>query len=136
MNTDTDTDVSAWVRLAEQRLEKINKYEEIINDLPWEDINTGNFRPQRACPDVKKIRNALIALGCDYEKLTEGAVRQYVGIVRTSVALHYHFEADSDEAAEAEVDRLLEGESLSSYVADEVDVDLYYGADIEVEVVE
>lgn len=123
-------------KLADQRLDAINSFQQIINGLPWEDINTGNFRPQRGCPDVKQIRDALIELGCDEELLMSGAVRQYQGTVRTTLTLYYSVEADSDEAAQDAIEALLDGETIYSNCANDLEADLYYGPDIEVEIVE
>lgn len=134
--TVTDNLTGETTTLADERLKTINKFREIINGLPWHDINTGNFRPDQGCMEVRAVREALIALGCDSDTLLEGASRQYRGIVRTDITLYYYFDAESDELAEEHVQNLLESEHITAYSAEELDVDLYYGADVEVDTID
>ena len=134
-NMDTNT-INESTSLAEHRLEIINKFREIINNLPWEEINTGDFHPQRDCSEVRNIREAFMALGCDEDRLLEGVSRRYCGVVRTNITLYYYFDAESDELAEEHVQNLLQDEHIHAYSAEEMEVDLYYDAEIEVDTVD
>lgn len=129
----TDNSTGETTTLADERLKTIDKFRHIINNLPWDEINSGRFHPQQGCTTVAEVRDSLIALGCDSELLLEGASRQYCATVRTDITLYYYFDAESNELAEEHVQNLLQNEHITAYTAEEMEVDLYYGAVVEVE---
>jgi hypothetical protein len=106
-------------------------FKAIIENLPWEDINIGQFSPAADCPDVASARNQFINLGCDADIVMAGAVRDYSVCVKMAVTFYYTVEASSEEDAEEKVDDLVSSEYVNAGYADEADLDIY---DYEVEV--
>ena len=125
-------------RLAQENLALENKvkaikfqldgFREVINGLPWEDINTGEFSPSAGCGDVADARDAFITFGCCEATLREGTSKPYKVEYKVDLTVTILIEeATSEEDAEQQADEVLEGlEVTASHgLLDEWDIDSY-----------
>jgi hypothetical protein len=71
----------------------------LVEDLPWHDINTGDFSPMEGCGDVAAFRAAAAALGCDEDTLNAGAERDYVVTADVTLTVSFLVNATSEEQA-------------------------------------
>lgn len=81
----------------------------LIERLPWEDINGGDFRPQQGCGDVATFRDAAIDHGCNAETLNIGAERDYVVTAEVTLTVSFTINATSEETAHDLAEYALEG---------------------------
>ena len=80
----------------------------LIERLPWEDINSGDFHPQYGCGDVAAFRDHAIDLGCSAEMLNNGAERDFVVTAEVTLTVSFVIEATSEETAHDLAEHLLE----------------------------
>jgi hypothetical protein len=71
----------------------------LVENLPWHDINTGDFSPMEGCGDVAAFRTAAIDLGCDDDTLNAGAERDYVITADVTLTISFIVNATSEEQA-------------------------------------
>lgn len=84
-------------------------FRRIIENLPWDEINTGTFHPQAGCGDVATAREEFISLGCDSSVLNEGLLKAYKVFVTVPVEMTVYVdeavdEEDAEERASVELD--------------------------------
>lgn len=71
----------------------------LVEGLPWEDINSGNFSPQQGCGDVAAFRTAAVDLGCDASTINYGAERDFVIMAEVTLRVSFSLTANSEENA-------------------------------------
>lgn len=99
---------------------QLNGLREIINGLPWEDINTGEFSPAAGCSDVTDARDAFITFGCCSETLSKGLAKSYKVTYTVPLTVTISIgEAVCEEDAERQADDLLD--QLEVEYMDELD---------------
>ena len=79
----------------ERQLENLR---DLIEALPWQDINSGNFSPQQGCEDVAMFREAAIDLGCS-ERINLGADRPYTVTAEVTLRVSFTVIATGEESA-------------------------------------
>ena len=107
---------------------QLNGFREVINGLPWEDINTGEFSPSAGCSDVADARDAFVTFGCCEATLGEGASKAYKVEYKVDLTVTILIEsATSEEDAEQQADDVLEGLEVTANHGnlDEWDIDSY-----------
>jgi hypothetical protein len=105
---------------------QLDGFREVINGLPWEDINTGEFSPSPGCGDVADARDAFITFGCCEATLREGTSKAYKVEYKVDLTVTILIEsATSEEDAEQQADDVLEGLEVTANHGnlDEWDID-------------
>lgn len=92
---------------AESAREVLDGLRRLVEALPWDDISTGAFHPEKDCPDVQRFIDEAVRLGCDPLDLRAGQRRPYTV---TGVA-SFTFTVEIDEA-EDEDDALYQAADL------------------------
>jgi hypothetical protein len=87
---------------------------QLVENLPWHDINTGDFSPMEGCGDVAAFRDAAIGLGCDENTLNAGAERDYVITADVTLTVSFIINATSEEQAHDLGERALAGANYGS----------------------
>ena len=77
---------------------QLENLRDLIEALPWEDINSGNFSPQQGCGDVAMFREAAIDLGCS-ERINLGADRPYTVTAEVTLRVSFTVIATGEESA-------------------------------------
>lgn len=106
---------------------------DVIHDLPWNDINTGNFNPQRGCGEVKNVIDALISAGCDEDILMEGLKREFIASFKVMVTGFYRVEAIDEDDAEEMANEMLENDYVSFSEAENPEIESWNSVDWHIE---
>jgi len=77
---------------------RLETFCDLIESLPWEDINSGQFHPQQGCGDVAAFREAAIDLGCS-ERINLGADRPYTVTAEVTLRVSFTVIATGEESA-------------------------------------
>lgn len=94
---------------------QLDSIRSIIENLPWEDINTGDFSPEAGCTTVAEVRDSLISLGCDSDLLNKGICKAYKVYVTVPVEMTVYVESATDEEdAEEKASDILSNVSIFS----------------------
>lgn len=104
--------------------DRIHGLIDVIHNLPWEDINTGNFSPSEGCEDVAAVRDAFVRFGCDEEIMLVGLKREYEVVITVPLTVTVVVEAADDDDARDVAD---------DHVRDEVYVNVSHVEDFDVE---
>jgi hypothetical protein len=81
----------------------------LIERLPWQDINSGQFSPLQGCGEVAAFRDAAIDFGCDADTLNDGAERDFVITAEVTLTVSFTINATSEETAHDLAEYALEG---------------------------
>ena len=81
----------------------------LIERLPWNDINSGQFSPIQGCGEVAAFRDAAIEFGCDADTLNDGAERDFVITAEVTLTVTFTINATSEETAHDYAEHALEG---------------------------
>jgi hypothetical protein len=81
----------------------------LIERLPWNDINSGDFSPIQGCGEVATFRDAAIEFGCDADTLNDGAERDFVITAEVTLTVTFTVNATSEETAHDYAEHALEG---------------------------
>ena len=133
MRQELEASVENLNRSLESSKAVISSFRHLINGLPWDDINSGNFSPEAGCSTVAEVRDRFISLGCDNELLLAGAEREWSVTITLPITLYMTVDATSAEDAEERADLRLDHMSLQAYGGDvdEIEFDSCY-AEMEV----
>jgi hypothetical protein len=118
-----EREVEGLRRALETKTERVARFVETIENLPWSDINTGNFSPQEGCGDVATVRDLFIRLGCSESLLNEGLFREYEVQIRAYINLHYTVTATNEDDADEKAHEMLENDYIYSRDADHAELD-------------
>jgi hypothetical protein len=121
--TNLEREIDSLRRALETKTERLARFIEAIENLPWSDINTGNFSPAEGCGDVATVRDLFIGLGCDESSLNEGLYNEYAVTIRAYIDLHYTVTAVNEEDADEKAHEMLENDYVYSRDADDADLD-------------
>jgi hypothetical protein len=78
---------------------QLDELQSLIEGLPWNDINSGEFSPQQGCGDVAMFRDYAIRLGCDSAIINDGADRAYTIDAEVTIRVSFTITTDSEENA-------------------------------------
>jgi hypothetical protein len=93
---------------------QLNELQSLIEGLPWNDINSGDFHPQQGCGDVAMFRDSAIGLGCDSDILCDGAEREYTVNATVTLNVSIVVTSTSEEDAETQLDIMLDNTSWTA----------------------
>ena len=105
---------------------QLDRLRDLIEALPWDEINSGNFSPQQGCGDVAMFREAAIDLGCS-ERINIGAEQSYEvmceAVISITITVSAISEDMADEAAQTRLDDLdfTPDDGTSDYTIDDTE---------------
>lgn len=77
---------------------QLDNLRDLIESLPWHEINTGDFHPMQGCGDVATFREAAIDLGCS-ERINLGADCPYSVTAEVTLRVSFTVIATGEENA-------------------------------------
>ena len=95
-------------------LRQLDALRDLIGELPWHDINSGNFSPQEGCGEVEAFRTAAVDLGCDSDTLYDGAEREYKVNATVTLNVSIVVKSTSEDDAETQLDIMLDNTSWTA----------------------
>ena len=78
---------------------QLNALQSLIEGLPWNDINSGEFSPAPGCGEVAMFRDSAIDLGCESAIINDGADRAFTIDAEVTIRVSFTITANSEDNA-------------------------------------